>query len=276
MQYTIDEASYFVSGDELETEYYRSRILEVRAGIIHALLKGTSCSGEGFTRAWKIKFVLQVCKECAIEAAKLCALNDSTPYPKYGIPHEETMNVLDRKNAWISKMTTLSKISSLCVMNLMGTYASEYHHWSGNLDSAAVDATGEEILSLISNWETARCFQLQGKPNGETTKAFLDAYRSKHHGKALPDAWFQAVIQSEVFVLFNFSSPQEREAANPQIKAQLISHLKRLAIKEDVPLKLSSFAPSAFNRSIEGRFIAEFFLEFLQKTRELDPVIDFA
>jgi len=273
MQYKIEEVGNYQSLEELMAEYYGSRRLEVRAGIIHALLR-EAYDSEKFPQNSRIKFLLNVCEECLGEAHKVSVLNHETPYPELETPREERMSVTKQKNTWMARGLQFSKIASQCMLSLIDVYLYYRENRFGG-EKTQIDTAGDKILKLLSGWESAPYVSTKGESQGRKIEKFLEIYAEQHQWEQaappLPSAWYQAVIHTHNFDLFYDKVPT-------LVKQELTAYIKVSIVrdKDQVPSepKLSDFSrgkrPGTYTTPV-----IEFLIELLQKTGELDSVFKF-
>jgi hypothetical protein len=264
--YEMREARNFGSMEELTNAYFKSPYLEVRAGIVHDLVKNMTGV---FHSAERVPFLLMVCSSCVEEAHELHLKETSVQYPEK--PSEEEYKKIDKEKAGLkNRERQLIQIAQKCIVVPMGIYTGRFY--PGHLINESdmnVREWGEKVLFLISNKKSAPYIFPTGNTNGPTKEAgkFLETYMRENKTN-FPDAWFQAVIYS-----YNLHILREQDRS--VVKSHLLRNLKDSIAHE----KIEEEDRLLFSRILEytgtrSKFVAKALCEHLAESGELDATIN--
>lgn len=264
MKYRATSVDKFENFEELEAAYYNSTKLEVRAGILYALLQGKYDATTGKPRA----FLLDVIRENAIEAARLQEENEKTPFPSRDTADETANQMIEKKNSLSLRGSALSKLATKCVMPLIGVYVSyRTNHYGGPITE--VDDIAEELLKLMCDWTISPQLALRAEPTKTKVGKFLELYR-KHREPS--DTWLQAVIHTKNFHLLRCEDDTDAKLQN-RIGMKLVAYLRKSQLMDGHLPGSCAFLKHKNMRGANSYAVADFLIEHLYKIGALDSVL---
>jgi hypothetical protein len=206
---------------EAERDFYSSRQLEVRAGIIHALSREQllTYGFDEFPVDGKIRFFLKVYRENMAEVMR--------QYHTIGKGRHPTTTSIDI--LYMAERCLIFPLSEYCKQRV------GQHNKHEPIDDIA-----EELLLLLTDWKSGiHHLSVRLEPLKSKIGRFLEAYKRNDGTGIQPTTWFQLAIHSENFNLLDAEKSAEK------IEKQLLTYIRKSNEWEDedqkaIPLTLSN------------------------------------
>jgi hypothetical protein len=188
---------------EAERDFYSSRQLEVRAGIIHALMRENPFvySADRFPADEKIRFFLKVYRENMAEAMRQYYNGSRVGHSGFSI---DILYMAER-----------------CLAFRLAEYRKRrpghcfYKH-------EPIDDTAEELLLLLTDWKTGiHHLSVRLEPLKSNIRQFLETYKRQDGSGIMPTTWYQLAIHSENLELLNDDKSPEK------VEKQLLTYIRK-------------------------------------------------